>query len=266
MRGEQQRTPGPQADPSGAAGGAPAQGGLTGRVGFLLTLVLLMLILVVAAQSRPAVREARLGRSVELVELIRAEQARVNGLADKVEELSAQIAAFEGGRGADPDIVAALTAQIDQVAGPAGLTAVVGPGLVVTLTDSPLTESSSGDLNDLVIHEQDLQAVINALWAGGAEAMSVNGQRVLATTAIRCVGNTLLLHGSVYSPPYVVRAIGDDEAMRAELGRDPAVRQFQRAVDQHQLGFAISTQEELEIGAFTGSAALQAARPVGTAS
>lgn len=267
MRGQDESgTPAPPAGPPGAGVEPPAPAGPMGRVGFLLTLVLLMLILVVAAQSRPAVREARLGRSVELVELIRAEQARVNALADKVEELSAQITALEGGRGADPDIVDALYTQIQAVAGPAGLTAVRGPGLVVTLTDSPLSEASSGDLNDLVIHEQDLQAVINALWAGGAEAMSVNGQRVLATTAIRCVGNTLLLHGSVYSPPYVLRAVGDGEAMRTELGRDPGVRQFQRAVEQHQLGFSVANQERLEIGAFEGSATLRAARPAGAAS
>ena len=234
------------------------------RVGFILTLILLMLILVMAAQSRPAVREARLGRRVELVELIRAEQARVNALADKVEELSAQIAAYEGGGGADPDIVAALNAQIAQVAGPAGLTRVRGPGLVVTLTDSTLTEPADGDLNDLVIHEQDLQAVINALWAGGAEAMSVNGQRVLATTAIRCVGNTLLLHGSVYSPPYQIRAVGDPDAMRAHFARDDAVRQFQQAAEEYQLGFAVAEEDRLDIPAFEGSAALRAARPAGT--
>ena len=55
--------------------------------------------------------------------------------------------------------------------------------------------------DDLVVHQQDIQGVVNALWAGGAEAMTLMGQRVIATTAVRCVGNTLLLHGAVYSPP-----------------------------------------------------------------
>lgn len=233
------------------------------RVAFALTLVLLLLILFVAAQSRPATQEARLGRRVELVELIRAEQARVNGLAARVDELSAQVAGFEAQASADPDVLEALQRQIAEVAGPAGLTPVRGPGLVVTLTDSSMAQSSSGDLNDLVIHEQDLQAVINALWAGGAEAMSVNGQRVLATTAIRCVGNTLLLHGSVYSPPYQIRTVGDGDAMRTEFDRDPAVRQFQRAVEQFQLGFSVVDEEQLVVPAFEGSTGLRTARPVG---
>ena len=64
------------------------------------------------------------------------------------------------------------------------------------------------DPNQLVVHQSDLQAVVNALWAGGAEAMTIAGQRVIATSAVRCVGNTLLLNGRVFSPPFEVAAIG----------------------------------------------------------
>jgi uncharacterized protein YlxW (UPF0749 family) len=130
------------------------------------------------------------------------------------------------------------------------------------LTDSSLQTAPTGNLNDLVIHEQDLQAVINALWAGGAEAISVNGQRILATTAIRCVGNTLLLHGAVYSPPYVIRAVGDPVVLRAELQRDPAVARFRGAVQEFKLGFAL-TDETLEIPAYDGPTALDEARTAG---
>ena len=79
------------------------------------------------------------------------------------------------------------------------------------------------DPDDYVIHQQDVQAVVNALWAGGAEAMMLQDQRVISTSAVRCVGNTLILQGRVYSPPYVITAIGDRDAMRAALDTDPAV-------------------------------------------
>ena len=62
-----------------------------------------------------------------------------------------------------------------------------------------------------------MQAVVNALWAGGAEAMTIMGVRVISTSAVRCVGNTLLLHGRVYSPPFVITAIGDPSAMQQAL-------------------------------------------------
>ena len=89
--------------------------------------------------------------------------------------------------------------------------------------------------------------------------MSVNGQRILATTAIRCVGNTLLLHGAVYSPPYVIQAVGDRVALRAELSRDPAVAQFRTAARQFKLGFAV-TDEMLDIRAFDGAPGLTVAQ------
>jgi uncharacterized protein YlxW (UPF0749 family) len=113
-----------------------------------------------------------------------------------------------------------------------------------------------------VVHEQDLQAVINALWAGGAEAMAVNGQRILATTAIRCVGNTLLLHGGVYSPPYVIEAIGDDVALQAEMDRDTAVQRYRTSAREYKLGFAVTVSDALDLPAYDGATAMTVAQPV----
>ena len=91
------------------------------------------------------------------------------------------------------------------------LPAVEGPGLVVTLDDSPLWENmvdangSSANINDYVVHQQDIEAVVNALWAGGAESMQIMDQRVLFNSAVRCSGNVLLLQGKKYSPPFKSR-------------------------------------------------------------
>ena len=232
------------------------------RAAFVLTVVLLAVFLVVASRTETTSTTARTGRRVELVELIRAEQQRTRELEATVESLAAQVASFEGQEADGALRFERVQRRIDRIAAAAGLTAVRGPGLRAVLTDSELDVASTGNLNDLVIHEQDLQAVINALWAGGAEAISVNGQRVLATTAIRCVGNTLLLHGSVYSPPYQIDAIGDRVALRAELARDPAVTRFAAAATQFKLGFTV-TDETLEIPEFEGATALDVAQVAG---
>jgi uncharacterized protein YlxW (UPF0749 family) len=239
----------------------PPAGGLGLRFAFAATVALLAAILVVSAQSEAAPETSRTGRRVELVELIRAEQARTRSLEATVASLAADVARFEGMEAEGADRVARLQGRIDEVMAPAGLTPVRGPGVVAVLTDSALDEAPTGNLNDLVIHEQDLQAVINALWAGGAEAMAVNGQRILATTAIRCVGNTLLLHGGVYSPPYVIEAIGDDVALQAELDRDAAVGRFRTAAREFKLGFAV-TPDTLELPAYDGATAMTVAQPV----
>ena len=99
----------------------------------------------------------------------------------------------------------------------AGFTAVHGPGVRVVLDDAPRRPDGSlpagARPDDVVVHQQDVQSVVNALWAGGAEAMVIMDIRVISTSAVRCVGNTLLLHGRVYSPPFEIEAIGDQRGM-----------------------------------------------------
>ena len=85
--------------------------------------------------------------------------------------------------------------------------------------------------DDLVVHQQDVQAVVNALWAGGAEAMQIMDQRVISTSAVRCVGNTLILQGRVYSPPFLVTAIGDPDAMQRALDADANVKVYRQYVE-----------------------------------
>ncbi|MCI1935232.1 MAG: DUF881 domain-containing protein [Bifidobacteriaceae bacterium] len=124
------------------------------------------------------------------------------------------------------------------------LPAYSGQGMTVTLSDSPLWQDAetSGNLadsnvNDYVVHQQDLEAVINAFWAGGAEAMMIQDQRVLPTTAVRCVGNVLLLQGKQYAPPYTVSAIGPVEKMQKALDTSTAVIIYKQYVESDGLGW-----------------------------
>ena len=98
-----------------------------------------------------------------------------------------------------------------------------GPGLVVTLQDAQRDANGrfprDASPDDLVVHQQDIQAVLNALWSAGAEAIQMQDQRIIATSVPRCVGNTLLLNGRTYSPPYTITAIGDAAAMQDGSGR-----------------------------------------------
>ncbi len=139
--------------------------------------------------------------------------------------------------------------------------ALTGPGLSVTLDDSPLWEAaargsdnelSDHDVNDYVVHQQDLEAVINALWAGGAEAMTIQGERVLPNTAVRCVGNVLLLRGRQYAPPYTVSAIGPVAQMRRALASSNAVRTYKEYVDAVGLGWKVQESDRLHFAATTG--------------
>ena len=154
----------------------------------------------------------------------------------------------------------------DAVAAAAGMTAVSGPAVTVSLDDAPpLPGSQKGSVppDYLVVHQQDVQAVVNALWAGGAEAMTLQGQRVISTSAVRCVGNTLLLHGIVYSPPYVVTAIGDTARLRQALENAPDIIIYKQYVQAYKLGYQVTTQAEVTMPAFTGGVSLSDADALG---
>ncbi|NMA76133.1 MAG: DUF881 domain-containing protein [Actinomycetales bacterium] len=143
-----------------------------------------------------------------------------------------------------------------------GLSEVSGSALRVTLTDAPssaLGAIPGTEPNDLVVHQQDLEAYINALWDGGAEAMMLQDQRVINGSAFRCAGNTLLLEGRVYSPPFEITVIGPVEEMAAALDQAPGVAVYREWVDHVGLGEKVETLEETTLPAFEGSLTIDAA-------
>jgi len=195
----------------------------------------------------------------DLPALIRAEQARVETRSQQVENLREQIEAQTERVSTYDSTVAALQKQIDAAEPDAGLAPMRGPAIQVSLDDAPrnVPVPAQAHPDDLVVHQQDVQAVVNALWAGGAEAMMLQDQRVIATSAVRCVGNTLLLQGRVYSPPYTVTAVGDVAGMRRALDDNPDIIIYKQYVDAYGLGWDEKTLGTRTLPAFTGSLGLR---------
>lgn len=150
-----------------------------------------------------------------------------------------------------------LSSQIVALEQVTGLTPVTGAALKISLNDAPrelgAPIASGISPDDLVVHQQDVQAVVNAMWRGGATAIQVMDQRVISTSAIRCVGNTLSLQGRVYSPPFVVTAVGNISELQQALNSEPGVLLFREYVDRFNLGFDISIINEVTIPAWKGS-------------
>ncbi len=154
--------------------------------------------------------------------------------------------------------------QADALRQTAGFSRLSGPGVTVTLNDSPRRGADFGDNapdnDDLVVHQGDVQAVVNALWAGGAEAMTIMDVRVISTSAVRCVGNTLLLHGQVFSPPFKITAIGEPTTMSHALESAEGVRQFREAVADFGLGYTEKVEKNVTVQAYDGSTDLRSAQ------
>ncbi len=187
----------------------------------------------------------------DLPQLLEVEQARLAELEDEAAQLQAEIDRYTD---AQTDVTDPGDAALSElIALAAGRRDVTGPGLVVSLSDAPTgaPRPSWATDDDLVVHQQDLQAVINALWAGGAEAMTLQDQRVISTSAFRCVGNVLSLHGRLYSPPYVVRAIGDPEELERALLASREVQTYLDYVDLLGLGWSVDSSQRLELPAYS---------------
>lgn len=189
---------------------------------------------------------------------IARQQAELADVQREVQRLTQQAASRDGA-------VAAAQATGDAGATSAGLRALTGPGLEITLNDAPTrpdgTLPADARPDDLVIHQSDVQAVVNAVWAAGADGVAVMNQRLVATSAVRCVGNVLLLQGRTYSPPFVITAIGSGSAVRAQLAASEQVAILQQAVDAFGLTFTVHDKSSVTLPAYAGSLDMEYATP-----
>jgi len=196
----------------------------------------------------------------DLASLLRERSDRIDERRDDAQTLRDDIdrltASASGGVELD-----GLLKKVGDLEPAMGLTAVQGPGIRVTLEDAPRTgDDPDIDLNYLVVHQQDIQAYVNALWAGGAEAISLQGQRLMATTGITCVGNSVVLDGVAYSPPYVIEAIGDTRGMYRSMDTSPETSTYADYVRTYDLGLEVEQLDRITIKAYANPVALNHAR------
>ncbi|MCR5662948.1 MAG: DUF881 domain-containing protein [bacterium] len=147
----------------------------------------------------------------KMLELVRTLEAERNKLSSELTEVRGRIADIEDAAGKRDSLSKQVQEQLMRSRIEAGLTGMKGPGVTVTLTDSPRTPAPDEDPYFYIIHDVDLQALVNELWAAGAEAVSVNEQRVVTRTSIRCVGPTVLVNGVRLAAPYTVKGIGPSD-------------------------------------------------------
>jgi uncharacterized protein YlxW (UPF0749 family) len=200
----------------------------------------------------------RPGANTRLIDLIQAAQERNDRFGATGDRLRNQVDRLA--KQAEDPQVQEVRKEGDAIAGAAGLTAMTGAGMTVTLDDAPagaIDRSYPGfpqpTADDLVVHQQDLQAVVNAMWAGGATAIQLMDQRIISTSAVRCVGNVLILQDRVYSPPYSVTAIGDVARLSNALSESSAISNYREYVDAYGLGWKVERHARLTVPAYTGS-------------
>ncbi|WP_237570761.1 DUF881 domain-containing protein [Mycolicibacterium lacusdiani] len=211
--------------------------------------------------------EIRRSDAPRLVDLVREAQQSVDRLTAQRDGLVADVDNHHGGSPGADAALKVLTDRTDALAADAGVAPLRGPGLVITLTDAQRDAEGRfpGDASpdDLVVHQQDVQAVLNALWSAGAEGVQMQDQRIIGLSAPRCVGNTLLLNGRTYSPPYVITAVGDVTRMQAALAAAPLVRLYRQYVVAFGLGYTEEAREQTDLVGYEAPVRLRFAKPAG---
>jgi uncharacterized protein YlxW (UPF0749 family) len=210
--------------------------------------------------------EIRRSDAPRLVDLVREAQSSVSRLNAERDELANRLDSVHG---RSPDAaLAAMLKRSAELAGEAGMDPVHGPGLAVTLQDAQRDANGrfprDASPDDLVVHQQDIQAVLNALWgSAGAEAIQMQDQRIIATSVPRCVGNTLLLNGRTYSPPYTITAIGNAAAMQSALAAAPLVTLYKQYVVRFGLGYREEVKPDVQIVGYSEPVRMHYAEPAG---
>ncbi|MDP3487165.1 MAG: DUF881 domain-containing protein [Bacillota bacterium] len=190
------------------------------RAHFALALVSLVIGLLLAVQIRstgnfsstvPDLRTSEM--RVLLMDSIRQNQA----LQEDVDELREHLRQYEGALTKGEGALELLRVDLDKARVLAGVTAVEGPGLVVTMIDSRKAPTQGEDPSVFIVHDEDILKLTNVLFAAGAEAISVNDQRLLATSEIHCAGPSISINNTRIAAPFVIAAIGDPEVMESSL-------------------------------------------------
>jgi len=199
--------------------------------------------------------EQRGSEGDNLVALIGAARHDVQRLRTSVSDLGEEVEELRQARLALGD--SRLGEALSEARYGAGFEPRRGPGLLVSVDDG--TVPPGGNPNDYVIHSQDVQAIANGLWAAGADAVAVNGERVLPTTALLCVGNTLLINGTVHAPPYEFVAVSERVNLAADFAKDPLVMGFAQIASQFGLGYSTKEVADAEVPAFAGAPPIRVA-------
>lgn len=195
-------------------------------------------------------------RMEELAAALRSAERERDKLKEEVASLREGLAKAVAGQSALEEVRRELT----RVRMAAGLIDVKGPGLEVILDDSKRVTKPSEDPNVFIIHDDDILKVLNELFAAGAEAVAVNGQRVVATTEIRCAGPTISVNNTRIAPPIHVLAIGDPEVMEAALRMRGGVVE---SLTFWGIEVRIKRYQEVVVPAYKGSLQFRYVQPAG---
>lgn len=131
----------------------------------------------------------------------------------------------------------------------AGLTEARGPGIQITVANKAVNMTSNNDAASFTVHEEDVLRLLNELKDAGAEAIAINGERIVAASEVRCTGTIISVNNNTYAMPFIIEAIGDKEKLNYTLNAKAGLVEVLSAY----IDIRTEIRDEMKIGAFKGS-------------
>lgn len=176
-----------------------------------------------------------------MIDAIAQTEQSIQSLEDEINDLNSQIEKYKQ----SSDINSLLMSEKEKAEILAGITDVQGPGIIISLNDSNSYNGNS-DKENYIVHDIYIQEIVNILKTAGAEAISINGQRIIATSEIICMGPTVSVNKTDLVPPYIIKAIGNSDVMLSALRLD-VFPYLERLKEQYGLDFSYQKVENVQI-------------------
>jgi len=239
---------------------------ISGRFSWGLSIAAALAVMgfVAAAQWNSSVSREAFTSSAQqvLAGQVLALEAEQRDLREQIADAEQQVQQFQEQSTSSSATLAILNARLEQARIAAGLTAVHGPGVIVEIADSNRVVPPGENPSSYIVLVDDLRDIVAALWASGAEAITINGERLVATSSIYGVGASILVNTSFLPAPYRIEAIGGDGLLE-RFQADPAFtgRVAQR-IEFYGLEFATAQADDLQLPAFVGTTRFRWGVPV----
>ncbi|HEX2220942.1 MAG TPA: DUF881 domain-containing protein [Candidatus Limnocylindria bacterium] len=242
------------------------RGTRAGPLSLALALVVIGFVGVVQWDSSAAREEFTTSAQQALARQVLALEREQAALREQIAEAEADVRREQDESEGSQAALEELNGRLEAARVAAGLTEVRGPGLIVEIADSKRVVPAGDNPANYIVLVDDLRDIVTALWASGAEAITINGERLVASSSIYGVGSSVLVNTAFLQPPFRIEAIARGETHDRFLAHPAFLGRAARRIDAYGLEFATAPDDELELPAFLGATRLRWAVPSGEAS
>lgn len=215
-------------------------------VWLLVGVIALSALVLIAASQTAANSTADAQQRRDLISQLTQRKSALNATDASIKSTQAQINSLESGLSSNQQLSGGTRSRLGRWGTEAGVSAVSGPGIEIIVSNAPKSAGTRG-----VVQDRDLQELVNGLWQVGAEAISVNGQRITSLTAIRTAGSAITVNYQSLTPPYTVDAIGNPATMPTQFAATEGGVAWLDLQQQLGMVFTITTKSQLTLAAAT---------------